>query len=1305
MNNDPAIKTAEAAADCGCGGKCGDPLSLKRRDFLKLFGAGGAGTLVTGGFFMSTETAGAEPFNYPLIPANKNFDPAWVASLFERGLPPVVSDSAALAKIGMPVGGICCGQLYLAGDGRLWYWDIFNKPIFLGDSSGGHYANPLTSDFNPVSQGFALKIGSGGTAQYFKLDSTGFSDVSFLGQYPIGTVNYSDPACPVAVRLEAFSPFIPLNAEDSGIPATVMEFTLANPSAIPVTVEIAGWLQNAVCGFTTGVNGLLRNHATHAADHTRITGTCEASTVSDQVLYDNFERTTYAPWVTTGTAFGSGPVDTTNYPTSNYQVLAGFSGRYVVNSHASASGTITERDQATGTLTSPPLTLTHSLVYFLICGGNHPGLTCFNLCRVSDDTVLMTTTGADSNTYVEQVWDVSAWLGEQVYFQVVDNVTGGWGNIGVDNIRFSNTPPRAAIVFDDFERTTYAPWVATGTTFGTGPVNIADVPVYQSPSTMGQQGSYLVNSHASAPASDAAVGTLTSPAFIISRHFINFLIGGGSSAGQTCLNLVVSGQVVRTATGADNNKLSRQGWDVRDLAGQSAQLQLVDQVTGAWGNIGLDHIIFTDTPPSGGWVGPENAADNGSMSLALFNPQAGDHVSLDAPVDTLPNLFSALAANSAADATKPLVQSATARLIGAIGRSLTLAPGAQATVTFVIGWHFPKASQGRHYATRFADSDAVVANVATNYPTLASQTRLWRDTWYDSTLPYWFLDRTFANTSTLATITCQRYSNGRFYGDEGVYCCAGTCIHVYSYAHAVARIFPTLERDTRERVDFGLAFDSNTGLIGFRGELVPGMGAVDGQAGTILRAYREHQMSPTPDFLTTNWANIKKAMLYLVTYLDTNNDGILEGQQHNTLDADWYGKVSWLSGLYIAACQACRQMALEMGDTSFATQLGALGQSGADYIKNNLFYNNSYLIQQPDSLGRNVGAGYGCEIDQVLGQSWAYQVGLGRILDKATTLSALDYLWTYNFAPDAGSFRIDPANPIQGGRNYAQPGEAGVVMSTFPDPANPLPTAGVVDSYFNECMSGFEHDVASHMIWAGKLQNGLAITRSIHDRYSPAKRNPYNEIECSDHYARAMASYGTFIAISGYEYHGPKGYLAFSPKITPENFKAAFTTAEGWGSFSQQRTDNQQLMNLTIHQGQLRLKTFAFDVAPGAITGNFQFVLNGVPVSATTSRNADRVTVTADSPLTLLAGQSLTATLASTGPVITSVIYTSTGCQLTWQSVPGKTYTIETSDDLAPGSWQTLQAGVTASAGATTAFTDTTAPGHPRRFYRIHPEP
>ena len=60
------------------------------------------------------------------IPRDKNLDPEWVRSLFERGEPEVFSGSE-LVYIGMPVGGVCAGQVYLGGDGRLWLWDIFNQ--------------------------------------------------------------------------------------------------------------------------------------------------------------------------------------------------------------------------------------------------------------------------------------------------------------------------------------------------------------------------------------------------------------------------------------------------------------------------------------------------------------------------------------------------------------------------------------------------------------------------------------------------------------------------------------------------------------------------------------------------------------------------------------------------------------------------------------------------------------------------------------------------------------------------------------------------------------------------------------------------------------------------------------------------------------------------------------------------------------------------------------------------------------------------------------------------------------------------
>src|SRR5262249_41682192 len=146
----------------------------------------------------------------------------------------------------------------------------------------------------------------------------------------------------------------------------------------------------------------------------------------------------------------------------------------------------------------------------------------------------------------------------------------------------------------------------------------------------------------------------------------------------------------------------------------------------------------------------------------------------------------------------------------------------------------------RHYTTRFQSAADVIRYAAANFERLSSATRQWRDTWYDSSLPFWFLDRTFATACTPATATCMWFDTGRFYAWEGTYCCAGTCTHVWQYAQTLARIFPELERSTREMVDFGLAFDEKTGRIDYRAEAAHEL-AVDGQAGTILRALREHQ--------------------------------------------------------------------------------------------------------------------------------------------------------------------------------------------------------------------------------------------------------------------------------------------------------------------------------------------------------------------------------------------------------------------------------------------------------------------------------
>ncbi len=1022
---------------CGCGpGGCGGPT---RRQVLR------AAALLPGLRFM------AGPFQQSdfekLVPADKKLNPEWVKSLSARG-GRAVYRGADLEMIGMPVGGICSGQLYLGGDGKLWHWDIFNRNVRTGPA---HYKNPLKPS-SPLDQGFALRARAGNRTVVKTLDRDGFSDVRFCGEYPLAFVEYRDEAVPLAVSLEAFSPFIPLDAAESSLPATVFSFTLKNTGVAKVEAEIAGWLENAVC------------------------------------------------------LYGKAP--------------------------------------------------------------------CLRRNRILE---------TDRSMVLEC--------------------------LAADALRKEDPSDRPDILFEDFEKETYEGWTATGTAFGAGPVEKAKMPGYQG--DVGSRGRRLVNTHNTRQGEDvgrgdAHTGTLTSRAFTVERNYVTFLAGGGGHKGKTCINLLVDGRVVDSVTGKNDNRMFPHAFDVRAHAGKKAQIQVVDQVSGGWGNIGIDHIVFSDRPGQTA-VNLQDQPDFGTMTLALLGPREGGQAAAVLPDGALPEaLFAETGLASGRDPARPMGQ----KLVGAVGQTVKLDPGAEARVTFAITWHFPNLrlkDGGRFYATRFPSAAAVAKHLEKNLETLAARTRLWHDTWYDSTLPYWFLDRTFLNASILASSTCHRFATGRFYGWEGVGCCAGTCTHVWHYAQAVARLFPELERDLRERTDLGIAFDRNSGVVRFRAEAA-GL-AVDGQAGVVLRFYREHQMSADGAFLARNWPNVRKALECLMGR-DEDDDGFLEGGQHNTLDADWYGPVAWLIGMYLAALAAGEAMAEEAGDGAFARRCRAIIEKGRKRLVAELF-EDGYFINKPDPKRPDaINSGTGCHIDQVLGQCWAFQVGLDRVIPRTETVTALKSLWRYNFAPDVGPYR----GVHKPGRWYAMPGEAGLLMCTFPradwnyDKAKgkgPDWAAG----YFNECMNGFEYQVAGHMIWEGMLTEGLAIARAVHDRYHPARRNPWNEVECGDHYARSMASYGVFLAACGFEYHGPKGHIGFTPRLTPEDFRAAFTSAEGWGTFTQKREGAVQKEKIDVKEGRLRVKTLSFALPEGARPARVAVSVAGRAVRSDHRTDDGRLTV------------------------------------------------------------------------------------------------
>jgi fructan beta-fructosidase len=147
----------------------------------------------------------------------------------------------------------------------------------------------------------------------------------------------------------------------------------------------------------------------------------------------------------------------------------------------------------------------------------------------------------------------------------------------------------ADIVVADFEGDTFAPWIVTGDGFGPGPA--AGSSGRQKP-VSGIEGARFVNS---AARGEGGTGRLVSPEFVIERQFLRFLIGSGwRTPGQTAMNLLVDGRAVRKAQGKEGagESLRYEAWDVSDLRGTKARIEVVDTSTS--GHILADQIVQTD---------------------------------------------------------------------------------------------------------------------------------------------------------------------------------------------------------------------------------------------------------------------------------------------------------------------------------------------------------------------------------------------------------------------------------------------------------------------------------------------------------------------------------------------------------------------------------------------------------------------------------------------------------------------------------------------------------------------------------------
>lgn len=774
--------------------------------------------------------------------------------------------------------------------------------------------------------------------------------------------------------------------------------------------------------------------------------------------------------------------------------------------------------------------------------------------------------------------------------------------------------------FDDFE-SGYGKWKVTGTAFGTAPSKGSFGGDQGRIVNMGGNG--VVNSWLNG---DSSQGKMVSQDFTIKDDYVIFKIGGGRHEGVTCFNLVVNKKVVRSSVGKNTEGLDPGYWDVKEFKGKKAHFEIVDASSGGWGHINVDDIGFSDQRFVKDPYFPANHPYNGNVSLSVLSDEAFGDADYTGVGD----------AAYAGESSKTVGNALT----GATGTTITLQPGETRTIQFLLTWFFPNRPSyyygsdvndiiandwnqalptdgatilGNMYANWFGSSSDVAAYLRDNFNRLSTQTHAFHQAYYEnSNLPYWLSQRLLMPLSILATETCQWWANDKFWAWEGVGSCVGTCTHVWNYEQALAHFFPELERNIRERTDFGTSFQADGGILarnGFGGVLI------DGHAGGILKAYREYLASRDALFLTRNWDYIKKATEYMIR-ADSNEDGLIEKVQPNTYDIAFYGANTYVGSLYLACLRASGKMAAIMNDTASERRYLTIAEAGSVNSVKKL-WNGEYFIQDVD-LKEHPEFQYaaGCLSDQLFGQTWAYLDNLGDIYPKDKIHTALQSIWKYNWAPDVASQnKIHPPE-----RTYASFGEPGLLICTWPKSEH-MGEKGV--RYRDEVWTGIEYQVATSMIYDGMIDEGLSVVRSVHDRYSPEKHNPWNEIECGDHYARAMASWGVMLALEDYYYNGPEKVLGFAPRINAEHFTGFFTSSDAWGNIGQERSSAGQTNTVRVDYGSLLLCRLQVSTvkAPVAV----RLSIDGHDIAARLVKDTDGKWLVVFDQQELKAGSTLTA--------------------------------------------------------------------------------
>lgn len=655
---------------------------------------------------------------------------------------------------------------------------------------------------------------------------------------------------------------------------------------------------------------------------------------------------------------------------------------------------------------------------------------------------------------------------------------------------------------------------------------------------------------------------------------------------------------------------------------------------------------------------PEDHPGMGQMVLAMLTPGARTYERWSTPEQFMrfvggsnldPHLSDPPKARQTPPKNTPLLPTgpspAGETWNGGLLSPYRLVPGESTSITFVISWHFPNRYVnfeqfgprrdygksrfwvGNAYATRFSDAVEVTEHVIHNRQQLEDKSREWVNCIFNSSLPEWMAEALAAQGSIMRSPTCLWAEDGKFYGFEGSLgastsmslgtyggSCPLNCTHVWNYEQALSRLFPELERTMRE-TDLEHA-QAPEGYIPHRTVLPlylpqfwnepiggPTNPALDGMLGTVLKVYREGRQEAGRRWLDRLWPRVKKLLGYVRNRWDADGDGVLNGEQPNTYDIAFYGPNIYIGGLWLAALRAAEEMAKLQDEAHLARELHNLFEQGSTRY-DELLWNGEYYIQLLDTHAPPENQfGNGCLSDQLFGQWWAHLLELGYVLPEEHVKTTLRYIVKYNFREVFHGFE-------HGYRVFADRDDSGLLMCTWPHGGRPK----VPVRYCDEVWTGMEYQVGAHCLMEGLVEEGFQLLAALRERYSGRRRNPYNEIECGDHYVRAMAGWSVLEAVSGFRYDAFEDAISLAPIGTPRKFRAPFVTGSGWGMLERIEDAERVCVTLSCSFGEIRLRKLCLG---NAATGEATAIVNGKSVSLQHSQREETAILSFREPILL----------------------------------------------------------------------------------------